>query len=244
MENVSQPHSTLKSIVLHLLPGLIALTIFMLIARPVENMGFPSIMPWLLSIFPVILLELGYLFYEGKKRNGRMSLDGVITYRQPLKAGEFILWTVLTFVAVLILYILSGPVTSYIQSHFFGWVPQWFVTDTGLEGGGFSKSALLIVNIASIFVFVIGVPIVEELYFRGHLLQRLSQFGGWAIVVNSFLFSLYHFTTPWMLVLRFLITLPMAYTASRKQNIVPGIVVHAIANSVDVVMGFLYVMNM
>jgi hypothetical protein len=36
----------------------------------------------------------------------------------------------------------------------------------------------------------------------------------------------------------------MAYTAYRKQNIVPGIVVHAIANSVDVVMGFLYIMNM
>lgn len=244
MEKTSQIHSILKSIVLHLLPGLLALTIYLLIARPVESMGFPSIMPWLLSIFPVLLLELGYLFYEGKKRNGRMSLDGIIVYRQPLKAGEVILWTVGTFVAVLVLYILSGPITSYIQSHFFGWVPQWFVQDTGLEGGGFSRSALLIVNIASIFVFIIGVPVVEEMYFRGYLLPRLSQFGGWAIVINSFLFSLYHFTTPWMLVLRFLITLPMAYTASRKQNLVPVIIVHAIANSVDVVMGFLYIMNM
>jgi uncharacterized protein len=244
MENVSQPHSILKSIALHLSPGLVALTIFTLIARPVENMGFPSIMPWLLSIFPVILLELGYLFYEGKRRNGHLSLDGVIAYRQPLKTGEFILWTVMTFITVLILYILSGPLTNYIQTHFFSWVPEWFILDTGLENSGFSKSSLLIVNIASIFVFVIGVPIVEELYFRGYLLPRLSQLGRWSIIVNSILFSLYHFTTPWMLILRFLITLPMAYTAHRKQSIIPGIVVHVIANSVDVVMGFLYVLNM
>jgi membrane protease YdiL (CAAX protease family) len=234
-----------KSVVLHLFPGLLALVVFTLIARPVESMGYPSIMPWLISVsFTVIPFELGYLYYEGRRRNGHPTLDGVILYRQPLKAGQVILWTVLTFIAVLILFILSGSVTNYLETVVFAWVPDWFMMDTGLEGGGFSKSALLVLNIASIFVFMIGIPIVEEMYFRGYLLPRLAHLGLWAVVINAFLFALYHFTTPWGLVFRFLNALALAYSAYRKQNLLPAILVHVIANSVDVVMGFAYILNM
>jgi membrane protease YdiL (CAAX protease family) len=63
-------------------------------------------------------------------------------------------------------------------------------------------------------------------------------------VVNAFLFALYHFTTPWALVSRFLIALPLAYSAYGKQNLLPAILVHVIANSVDVAMGFIYILNM
>jgi membrane protease YdiL (CAAX protease family) len=234
-----------KSVFLHLFPGLLALAVFIWIARPVESLGYPSIMPWLISVsLTMIPFELGYLYYEGRRRNGRFSLDGVVLYRQPLKAGQVLLWTALTFLVVLILFILSGPVTNYLETVVFAWLPDWFVQDTGLEGGGFSKAALLLVNVASIFVFMIGVPIIEELYFRGYLLPRLAHLGIWAVVINAFLFALYHFTTPWGLVFRFLSALPLAYSAYRKQNLLPAIIVHFIVNSVDVVMGFAYVLNM
>ena len=234
-----------KSVFLHLFPGLLALVVFTLIARPVESIGYPSMMPWLISVtLTVIPFELGYLYYEGKQRNGRSSLDGVILYRQPLKAGQVALWTALIFLAVLILFILSGPVTNYLEKVVFAWVPGWFVQDTGLEGGEFSKSALLLVNVASIFVFMIGIPIVEEMYFRGYLLPRLAHLGLWAVVINAFLFALYHFTTPWGLVFRFLSALALAYSAYRTKNLLPAIIVHFIVNSVDVVMGFAYILNM
>jgi membrane protease YdiL (CAAX protease family) len=234
-----------KSVFLHLFPGLLALVVFTLIARPVESIGYPSIMPWLISVtLTVIPFELGYLYYEGRRRNGRTSLEGVVLYRQPLKAGQVALWVALTFLAVLVLFILSGPVTNYLETVVFAWLPNWFVQDTGLEGGEFSKSALLLVNVASIFVFMIGIPIVEEMYFRGYLLPRLAHLGLWAVVINAFLFALYHFTTPWGLAFRFLISLPLAYSAYRKQNLLPAIIVHFIANSVDVVMGFVYILNM
>jgi len=32
----------------------------------------------------LILLELGVFFYDGKKRNGRLSLKGVLSYRSPI----------------------------------------------------------------------------------------------------------------------------------------------------------------
>ncbi len=242
---IAESHPIGKSIVLHLLPGLLALALFSVLARPIEGLGYPSAMPWLITVLCLeIPFELGYMLYEGRRRNGRLSLDGVIAYRQHLKVGQIVLWASLIFVAVLVLYVLSGPVTQALQTTAFGWVPGWFVFDTGLEGGGFTRSALLIVNLASVLVFVVGVPIVEEMYFRGYLLPRISYLGMWAVLVNALLFALYHFTTPWVFVTRALITLPLAYVAYRKQNIIPGIVVHSIANSVDVVMGFLYVAGM
>ena len=78
----------------------------------------------------------------------------------------------------------------------------------------------------------------------GYLLPRLAHLGFWAIPINGFLFALYHFTTPWGLVFRFLSALPLAYSAYRKQNLLPAILVHFIANSVDVVMGFAYILKM
>ena len=240
---VEDHHPIWKSVGLHLLPGLLALGVFTLLARPIEKMGYPSIMPWLITVALVnIPFELGYLLYEGWKLKGRLSLQGVILYRQPLKFGQIILWTTMTFVAVLILFVLSGIVTNYLETAVFAWVPDWFVMDSGLDGG-YSKAALSVVNIASLFVFVFGIPIVEELYFRGYLLPRLSYLGGWAILVNSFLFALYHFTTPWQLVTRTLITVPLAYAAYKKKNLIPSILVHALANSVDIVMGFAYILS-
>jgi membrane protease YdiL (CAAX protease family) len=233
-------HSFWKSIVLHLSPGLLALIVFSLLARPVEAAGFPSIMPWLITVlFVNIPFELGYLLYQGVKRNGCISLDGIILYRQPLAATQIACWMVLTIFVVVILFLLSTPLTFQIKAALFSWVPDWFVIESGSEGSLFSKEALLVVNIASIFVFIIGIPIVEEMYFRGYLLPRLSHLGGWAILLNSVLFALYHFTTPWLLLTRTLITLPLAYTAYRKKNIIPSILVHALANSVDVIAGFL-----
>ena len=91
---------------------------------------------------------------------------------------------------------------------------------------------------------MIGIPIVEEMYFRGYLLPRLAHLGFWAIPINGLLFALYHFTTLWGLAFRFLIALPLAYSAYRKHNILPAILVHVIANSVDVFIGFAYVLNM
>ncbi|MEZ4863480.1 MAG: type II CAAX endopeptidase family protein [Caldilineaceae bacterium] len=237
-------HSILKSIVLHLLPGLLALLVFTLIARPVEAMGFPSIMPWLITVlFVIIPFELGYMYYVGRKWNGRWSLAGIIRYRQPLNEWQILLWTAITFGAVLVLFVVAGPITGYLEAIAVAWLPAWFVMDTGVADGSFQTSTLLVVNISSIFVFVIGVAIVEELYFRGFLLPRLAYLGGWAVLINSLLFALYHFTTPWQLVTRVLITLPLAYVAYRKQNLIPSMLVHALANSVDVIMGFAYILS-
>src|SRR5512140_3077675 len=72
-----------NAIVLHLLPGAL-ITAFCFLAAPVLiGAGFPPIMMLYLAIMLILIpFELGFLFYQGKKLNGRFSLDGIVLFRQ------------------------------------------------------------------------------------------------------------------------------------------------------------------
>lgn len=82
-----------------------------------------------------------------------------------------------------------------------------------IEGAGEGLSGMAIVLgfvFALTFNGVVG-PVVEELYFRGHLLPRIDRYGRWAPVLNTVLFSLYHFWTPWQNPAHILGILPMTW---------------------------------
>lgn len=49
-------------------------------------------------------------------------------------------------------------------------------------------------------------------------------------MAHSFLFSIYHFDTPWMIPVRTLGLLPLIYTTVHTRSVRPGIVAHALVN--------------
>ena len=240
-----EQHSLPRSAVLHLLPGLIALFVYCLLVGPFERAGFPSMMAWLVTIALVnIPLDWGVMILEGYKRNGRFSLEGVVLNRQPMKARFILLNSVLVFLAVLAAFLLVSPLTGWAETRLFGWVPGWFEQNDGSLGGAYPRLNLLIFNLLNLVVLVIGISITEETYFRGYLLPRLSRLGIWSVAINSVLFSLYHFTTPWALVQRAVMTLPMAYSAYHRRNLAPAMIVHGIANLIIALPGIQYLLMM
>lgn len=78
-------------------------------------------------------------------------------------------------------------------------------------------------------------PFVEELYFRGFLLPRMERLGKLAPVVNTVLFSLYHFFTPWENITRILAILPFVSVVYYKKNIRIGMVVHLSLNTFSMI---------
>jgi membrane protease YdiL (CAAX protease family) len=98
------------------------------------------------------------------------------------------------------------------------------------------SSAAWIGTLAAYLVLngVVG-PIVEELYFRGHLLPRMQYLGRWAWLVNVGLFSLYHFWSPWQLLSRIVGFGPTVYAVQRTRNIHLGMAVHCTLNIIGVV---------
>ena len=225
-----ESHAPACSILLHLAPGILAGACYFALIPFLRSLGYPSIMALMCAGVLIILpVELGWLFYVGKKNNGRLSVQGVVLYRNPIPSWQYFLFVPALFVLLGVIFTLMKPVDTVLQQQVFGWLPA-------LEGGlqaGYSRSALIATwTMVAIFGVLAG-PITEELYFRGYLLPRMGYAGKWAPLLHSLLFGLYHIWTPWMFLTRTLGMLPLAY-AVRWRNLNLAIIVHVLLNTLDV----------
>lgn len=223
-------HSLPLSIVLHLVPGLLVVAAFLLFAGPlVKAAELPSFLGWAIALTIVLVpFELGLLLWLGRRLNGRWSLRGVLRYvDKPTPRGKLVAIVAALIVYMTVLSFALTPVDSFIYKLFFTWLP--------FEGAGTSATAYLdgyphTVMVVTLAVCIpltgLSLPLIEELYFRGFLLPRLSRLGKWAPVVNTALFSLYHFWSPWVIVSRFLFTFAGYYLTWRKQDLRLSIGMH------------------
>jgi membrane protease YdiL (CAAX protease family) len=238
--NSVELHSLSQSVLLHLLPGFLIGGCYFALFPILRQWGYPSMMALMCAMVVVLVpVELGYLLYEGRKKNGRFSLQGVVLYRTPIPIWQYFLWVPVLLVLVGIIFTTMRPVDAFIQQQFFAWFP---VLESGLQEG-YSQGALIGTYVmAAIFGVVVG-PIVEELYFRGYLLPRMEYAGKWAPLFHSFLFGLYHVWTPWMFLTRTLGMLPLAY-AVRRRNLNLAIIVHILVNTLDVIAAVSFIIGM
>jgi len=233
LEQDIQPHSVWQSIVLHLLPGILLLLFFILAVPMIKNLGLPIRFAAMLGVLLVLIpFELGVLFYEGKKRNGRFSLRGVVVYRERILLWQYFLWVPLLVVWSSIWALLLSPFGGFLIKTVFSWLPAWFIYS---DNSGTSR-IILVVMVTVYGIANVSAAIVEELYFRGYLLPRLSRLRGWAPLVNTVLFALQHFLTPWQQPFIILGVLPQAYLVSKKRNIYLGILAHSILNLLSTIL--------
>ena len=229
---VYEQHSVARTLVLHLLPGALALAFFVAVAPLVaRGLGLPPAMAvYLASVFVLIPFELGYLIYQARK-NGT-SLGNIVLYRQPVPRGQFFALIVALFVWGFIISPLVFPLDFFVKENLFSWVPWWLDISSGVAQGfaQFSTTSLLITWVFGLIANGIAAPVVEELYFRGYLLPRISRLGAWAPLLNTVLFSLYHFFNPFSLVSRIVQFLPVVYVAWWKRNIYVSMIVHVLGN--------------
>lgn len=227
-------HSPGYSIALHLLPGL-AMTLFIVLVAPlVRSWGFPAIFALFLGILLVIApIELGYLLYQAKRTTGRWSLAGVVFYRQKLPMRKYALlggglaaWWIVVLLAMIIL------LDEWIAQTFFWWVPESILQFSAFEEEPTAPWALVVILVVAFVSNGFVGPVVEELYFRGHLLPAIGRLGVWAPVLNTVLFSVYHFWTPWQNLGRIIALLPWVYTVWRTRSIYLSIIVHVAVNNI------------
>jgi len=223
-------HSLWQSIVLHLFPGALATGVYVLIAPPLMARGFPALLSLLIAVILIAIgIELGILLYQARKTNGRFSLQGVVPYRESIPLWQYPALIVPLVVWAFLVTGLLGPADSLIGETVFAWLPGWYYISNLDQLAQFPRSTLIVV--LALRVVLDGTwPIVEELYFRGYLLPRISRFGRWAPLINTVLFSLYHFWTPWQNLSRILFMLPIVYVTWWKRNVLIAIITHCTLN--------------
>jgi len=248
MEKISpeegRKHTLLESLIYHLLPGVLIGGIYYLLVPTIQSAGYPSVMALILTaIFVLTPVELGILLRQGKKRNGRLSLKGVVLYRQKLAWHQYLLWIVVIFVSSGLIITALNPVSDFIKG-WFSWIPENLRLEMGLSDA-FSRGKLIQTFALHLVFIVIVAPLIEELYFRGFLLPRTPEKLGWSgPILHSLLFAIYHTWSPWMFLARTLALLPLIYIVRWKKNIFLGIGAHWLINSIDFVMGVVFILSM
>lgn len=233
-----EQHSLRRSVVLHIFPGILMAIFFAITGPLVVAAGYPSFVALMLAVLLVLIpVELGYLIYQGRRMHDTISLGGIVVYREPIPIWQYfalvvplLLWSALVFT-------LSAPLDELFSDALFGWLPEWYFFANFTENiSDYSSSTLLVSFVLLLVLNGIAGPIVEELYFRGYLLPRISRFGRWAPVINTVLFSIYHFWSPWQIITRIIGVLPLVSAVNWKRNIYIGMLTHVLLNSLEVLL--------
>jgi membrane protease YdiL (CAAX protease family) len=186
-------HSLPKSMLLHILPGILT-TLALVAFKPLVDLtGFPPLLAFLIVVLLIdIPTMLGVMLNEGKKLNGRFSLKGVVLYREKVNWKTFALVFIGAFVVLYLIIMLATPLSSILVNTLFSWMPEWIFFDDAAQYEGYAKNILILAFTLQLAITGVVLPWVEELYFRGYLLPRISRYRGWAPLIGGLLFGLYH----------------------------------------------------
>lgn len=223
-------YSVGTTLLLHLAPGALITTAFLLAAPVVNRAGGSSYLTLLLCI-PMVLVpfELGVVMVERKRLGCRWRPIIAPGGRSRASIAETLLSVTGLYLVSMAAVLLVRPSVTVIKRAFTSWLPGWAIVD-GLPDD-VSRSTLWL---GLVFSGVVA-PIVEALYFRGLRMSRIPVGGSWAPALNAGLFAIYHFFSPWSYVAIFAAFLPLVYYFRISGKLVPVIVTHCLFNSVGIV---------
>ncbi|MFX0051185.1 MAG: lysostaphin resistance A-like protein [Candidatus Hermodarchaeota archaeon] len=231
-------------LVLHLLPGVLLFIGMILFSQP-EVASFFGVDPKLGPVFgylaasTLLLVEVLWLVREKRKSERRELQERIIRYTEKSPIWQYIVVIPILVAFMLIMYLGVAPlVQPFIIDTFFSWYPQEYNFQVILHDQSVLSNLktyegaqlLAIIN----FIFpATTLTIVEELYFRGYLLPRMEEHvKGYAPLLNTILFSVYHFFSPWENPIRILATLPIVYLVWYKRDVRFLMITHLLANAV------------
>jgi membrane protease YdiL (CAAX protease family) len=227
---IKKKHTAIQTVLLHLVPGIIQLFVFIALIPLVHKLGFASdFADHLVTIVAMVPIQFGILLFVTKKTTGTYCIASIIPYKKKSKLLEYLIFTVIILVWVLGINALISPWENGLRDSLFSFVPA-IMRLGNANTVLFSKNILIISACLGVLTNGIIAPVTEELYFRGYLLPRINLSPQIAVVANSLLFSLYHFFSPWYFLSRVLMTLPIYFWVMRRKNIRFSIIVHIIVN--------------
>ncbi|MGD8404099.1 MAG: CPBP family intramembrane metalloprotease [Anaerolineales bacterium] len=227
-----QQHTIGKSFLLHIAPGILVTVAFLVLKPMLDSTRFPPLLAFLLAILLIdIPFMLGVMLNEGRKLNGRYSLSGIVLYREKVSWKTFTLVFIVAFVVMYLLIMLATLLSVMLAESAFSWLPKWFFLDDAAQYAGYAKNILVLVFTLQLLITGIILPWVEELYFRGYLMPRISRYEKWAPLIGGFFFGLYHVWQFFGFVGVFLLGAGLGYVVWWKKDIRLSISLHVFANA-------------
>lgn len=175
------------------------------------------------------------MLLAGRNETGKYSIRRVIHYTEKSRLKDYLLFVPALILYFLLLFVIVAPlIQPYIIQTFFSWWPEKYNFQLLLQNpstlAGYKGISILI--LVYIVLSCISGPFVEELYFRGYLFPRMEGYAGkWAPFLNTVLFSIYHFFSPWENLIRIAASYPLIYLVWKKRDIRFSMLVHILVNT-------------
>lgn len=222
-------HSLPLSFALHLVPGALIVAAYLFLAEPfVKAIDYPIFLAWAIALVIVLAPVQFGLLWLGRRRTGRFSMRGVVSYSdKPISRGKItaIIAGLIVWMTVVSLSLL--PLDDFVFDNFFTWIPfegAGGSATTYIEG--YSHSQLVITMLICLPLTGFSLPLIEEYYFRGFLLPRIAHLRWGAPLLNTVLFSVYHFWAPWTVLSKVIFMFPAVWLVWRKKDIRISIGMH------------------
>jgi uncharacterized protein len=241
-ENIDAGQDSIPTtIVLSLLPGVVGFIPTAISIPLFQRSGLPPVMAFsLVGVPAMVLYYLLFLLVKTWRKTGTLSILRLILYRNAVPAWQYLVIVPLLIMWTLVITALLSPLDLFLKNTLFAWAPGWL---TGVPGGAQYAGAQLayLVPLYLSLNTLLG-PVLEEFYFRGYLLPRISRLGWGAPVLNTVLFYAHH-PTLWSLLSGSIAFLPTTFLVSHKKNIWIAVWVHCILNLLSgvVILGFITV---
>jgi membrane protease YdiL (CAAX protease family) len=214
-------------IILSLVPGLVILLWAFLFSNPIFGINFSIYLSLMLAILlGLIPTELAIMKYFAWKN--KVRIKDIILFKEKTPLKKLLPSIIIPFILAAIFFVVLPKFKQQLYGNVFTFFPDWFRINR------FNTSETKFLTLTLVLNFLLnGIfgPLVEELYFRGFLLPRMKMFGKIAPLINTILFSIYHFFTPWENITRILAVTPLSYSVWINKNIRIGIIIHCSLNT-------------
>ncbi len=178
----------LKVLLLALLPSLIAMLLYIFLGK-IQN-SIPSLLLFFICASIVVIPFEIYIIYKNKTN---------LSYKSRIKWWQLILIIGVLFGVAGLMAILITPLEHSLLSNVIDKVNNITPTYFSWDSRNLVNYSNIIITITCVLYFLLNViiyPIIEELFFRGVLTNKLKKYGYLAPIFVTVVFSLYHFWLP------------------------------------------------
>ncbi len=178
----------LKVPLLALIPSLLAMLLYIFLGK-IQN-SIPSLLLFFICAGIVVFPFEIYIIYKNKAN---------LSYKSRIKWWQLILIIGVLFGVAGLMAIIITPLEHSLLSNVIDKVNNITPTYFSWNSSNLVNYSNIIITITCVLYFLLNViiyPIIEELFFRGVLTNKLKKYGYLAPIFVTVVFSLYHFWLP------------------------------------------------
>ena len=238
--------SVLKLLALTILPSAVATALY--IIAGIFFQGIPALDLFLVIVmFTLFPFEIIIVLSANRKEYGTYALQTAFSNNEQMEWWKIFLYGFVLFGFAGIMTVTVQPLENWfmwgLSDKLYALLPPYFNWNNMELIKLYPKGILIFTGVFYIVLNGLIYPIIEEIYFRGYLTDRLKRYGMLAPIIVTVAFSLYHWWLPFNNIFRICAFGVAAIVTYKKKNIYISMVFHCLCNLFSSVSFVIALMN-